>query len=384
MDPNFEADTNEKHGYSSPWEQEGSHQNQSEDANANGHYEETTAQELLTQGARQQSHLQSFGANADINASSPSFLTLNAPASLAMSPNDRHAPTTAHHFSSPTNQPMPATSAKVESASDGQPYNNAGYLDAPPQDLIVPRYPSTSPSGSGIDVQALLDDITTSSNLSTAPAASTMNVTSSQFTASLASDALAPISNPAVPSLPDIPTLPVSSHANLPPRPPLQASPSPAVQNTAARASHTAADTNSGSPVSVPAPFAPLANAAPPPLPTAGAPGVQAATPASMPPPPLPTLPNPQSPFPGLDISTQDTISPASKQDSSSRYRAKTGIPENENLRWSRETQTKYDEFMNLERHYVLEGSWEKFPSGSRLFLGKVPRSSSTYSITDY
>jgi hypothetical protein len=33
--------------------------------------------------------------------------------------------------------------------------------------------------------------------------------------------------------------------------------------------------------------------------------------------------------------------------------------------------QKKYDEFLHDERVYVTEGLWDRFPPGSRLFVGK-------------
>ena len=37
---------------------------------------------------------------------------------------------------------------------------------------------------------------------------------------------------------------------------------------------------------------------------------------------------------------------------------------------WASETQTKYDQFLHDERIYVTEGTWDRFPPGSRLFVG--------------
>lgn len=38
---------------------------------------------------------------------------------------------------------------------------------------------------------------------------------------------------------------------------------------------------------------------------------------------------------------------------------------------WGPEVQKKYDEFLHQERIYVTEGLWDRFPNGSRLFVGK-------------
>ncbi|PGH02930.1 hypothetical protein GX51_04386 [Blastomyces parvus] len=40
---------------------------------------------------------------------------------------------------------------------------------------------------------------------------------------------------------------------------------------------------------------------------------------------------------------------------------------------WAPEVQKKYDEFLSNERVYVTEGLWDRFPPGSRLFVGNLP-----------
>ncbi|ETI29559.1 hypothetical protein G647_02012 [Cladophialophora carrionii CBS 160.54] len=40
---------------------------------------------------------------------------------------------------------------------------------------------------------------------------------------------------------------------------------------------------------------------------------------------------------------------------------------------WTPRTQALYDSFLEDERRYVTEGIWDKFPSGSRLFVGNLP-----------
>ena len=40
---------------------------------------------------------------------------------------------------------------------------------------------------------------------------------------------------------------------------------------------------------------------------------------------------------------------------------------------WTPNTQRVYDQFLEDERHYVTEGIWDKFPQGSRLFVGNLP-----------
>ena len=40
---------------------------------------------------------------------------------------------------------------------------------------------------------------------------------------------------------------------------------------------------------------------------------------------------------------------------------------------WTPNTQSVYDQFLSDERNYVTEGVWDKFPLGSRLFVGNLP-----------
>ena len=40
---------------------------------------------------------------------------------------------------------------------------------------------------------------------------------------------------------------------------------------------------------------------------------------------------------------------------------------------WSPDVQRKYEEFLDDEKIYTAEGTWDKFPPGSRLFVGMYP-----------
>lgn len=44
---------------------------------------------------------------------------------------------------------------------------------------------------------------------------------------------------------------------------------------------------------------------------------------------------------------------------------------DNEDQRWPPHVNQLYEHFLNEERKFVTEGQWEKFPYGSRLFIGK-------------
>jgi hypothetical protein len=45
---------------------------------------------------------------------------------------------------------------------------------------------------------------------------------------------------------------------------------------------------------------------------------------------------------------------------------------EGEDIKWSPEIQAEYDQFLHDERNYVTEGVWDRFPPGSRLFVGTI------------
>ncbi|KAJ5683969.1 uncharacterized protein N7477_000314, partial [Penicillium maclennaniae] len=51
----------------------------------------------------------------------------------------------------------------------------------------------------------------------------------------------------------------------------------------------------------------------------------------------------------------------------------RTGKASDDDAPWGPEVQKKYDEFLHDERVYVTEGLWDRFPVGSRLFVGNLP-----------
>ncbi|CAI6338964.1 unnamed protein product [Periconia digitata] len=46
---------------------------------------------------------------------------------------------------------------------------------------------------------------------------------------------------------------------------------------------------------------------------------------------------------------------------------------DDEDQRWPPKVNEMYEQFLNEERRFVTEGQWEKFPYGSRLFIGNLP-----------
>ncbi|KAL4810375.1 hypothetical protein BDV18DRAFT_156742 [Aspergillus unguis] len=96
----------------------------------------------------------------------------------------------------------------------------------------------------------------------------------------------------------------------------------------------------------------------------AGPPGTSSGT-GSLPPPPV--------------ASFQQSSAPAETREPSSPATQRNGRADRQPLRshddapWGPEVQKKYDAFLHDERTYVTEGMWDRFPVGSRLFVGNLP-----------
>ncbi|KAL1854248.1 nuclear polyadenylated RNA-binding protein 3 [Paecilomyces lecythidis] len=210
----------------------------------------------------------------------------------------------------------------------------------------------------GVDFQNLLDNL--SSSASTAPAGPTVTATVSS-----------PAGDPTLPQTATDRSFPTP--LGLPPRPPPQEKPfihpnyTPSddirsyhqfpPQASSASAAYGAQQSN------YPAPGPSSAVAAP------GAPGTSSGA-SDLPPPPVATFQQSQS----ATVSPQQ--SPPSNQSSQKGVRVDrhTGKPQPEDeAPWGPEVQKKYDEFLHDERVYVTEGLWDRFPPGSRLFVGNLP-----------
>ena len=94
-----------------------------------------------------------------------------------------------------------------------------------------------------------------------------------------------------------------------------------------------------------------------------GAPGTSAAA-SNLPPPPAPSF---QQSLPAED---QTSRSPNNKNNREDRQMSRPSRGSGEEAPWGPEVQKKYDEFLHNERIYVTEGLWDRFPHGSRLFVG--------------
>lgn len=250
---------------------------------------------------------------------------------------------------------------------DGSMPIHASQADRPVEQSNTPHVANNvSNPAEGMNYQALLDSIAASASASTVPPADNLTATTTQTNGSKPSEALAQPDSQPPSALPKSPLISLPAGVTLPPRPPPQAS----LSNQAAPNASQLHDSSSVPQDAAASPaatsFAPLANAAPPPLLTAGAPGTSSANTSGLPPPPAPTFQQPTQAVTSIQQTTPAYQAPER------RPSFDTGPKEDENIKWGRETQQAYDLFLEAERTYVMEGAWERFPAGSRLFLGNL------------
>lgn len=255
--------------------------------------------------------------------------------------------------------------SEVDTATDP----NATQTMAPGDNLQVgDGGKDTAPCAAedGVDFQNLLDNLTPSA--SAAPSDPAVAAT----TSSSAGDSTLPQST-ADSSLP--------TPAGLPPRPPPQEKPSihpnyspnddirsyhqlPSQNpNASATASYTPQQSNNYQTNS-------------PGLPqlVAAAPGVAPGTSSGangLPPPPGATSQQQQQQPQQPPVTPQDASMQSShKGTRPERYNGRQSQAGDDEAPWPPEIQKKYDEFLHDERVYVTEGLWDRFPPGSRLFVG--------------
>jgi hypothetical protein len=84
---------------------------------------------------------------------------------------------------------------------------------------------------------------------------------------------------------------------------------------------------------------------------------------SALPPPPIASFQQPAS----VAMETQDASPVTKKNGPVDRQPTRS----DEDTPWGPEVQKKYDEFLRDERVYVTEGLWDRFPYGSRLFVGQ-------------
>ncbi|KAL9625609.1 MAG: hypothetical protein Q9160_000322 [Pyrenula sp. 1 TL-2023] len=274
-------------------------------------------------------------------------------------PNPQITPQTLQNFQI-ANQIAPASSTSVPHTGN----EPLGATDTLNQDQAASSQ-EVNVHDDGVNFQTLLDNLSRST--STAPP--TESMTAPTTATSLTDPHLAQTSDEKVPPV----------VAGLPPRPPPQEKPSihPNYSpNESIRSYHQMPVTNPNPPQ-----YQSLQNAGssstysngstlPPPPVQSGAPGTTPGN-ALPPPPSFPTYPqvppgiNTQQTPAGQVIRESDAIkTPVSRLESDG---------EDEDIRWGPDVQVKYDKFLQDERIYVTEGVWDRFPPGSRLFVGNLP-----------
>lgn len=108
----------------------------------------------------------------------------------------------------------------------------------------------------------------------------------------------------------------------------------------------------------------------PQPLPSV-APGTESGV-GSLPPPPMASFQQQGPSSTGESQGSQEGPA-ASKGGRLDKQPIRVSKPGDEDQPWGPEVQKKYDEFLHDERKYVTEGLWDRFPVGSRLFVGQYP-----------
>ncbi|KAL4888290.1 hypothetical protein BDV59DRAFT_196565 [Aspergillus ambiguus] len=250
----------------------------------------------------------------------------------------------ASHITHPAPDATPPSSHAAHNPPNASAVDHAGNRP----DALGSVTDSTEP---GVDFQNLLDNLPPSTAAPSAPAV-----------ADTASSADA-----AVPQATTDEAL--QSSIGLPPRPPPQEKPSihPNYQpNDDIRSYHQLPPQSSNSPPPYSAQQSNYqSNIGVPSLAAAGAPGTSSSGANALPPPPGPSFQQ--------SMSADSPESSPGAQKSGRGDRASTRSGKDEDTPWGPEVQKKYDEFLHDERVYVTEGLWDRFPPGSRLFVGNLP-----------
>ena len=282
-----------------------------------------------------------------------------------------HNVSDAHDTLQPTLNPVPPPQPKatVESSkSDGLPYMSGTNVEASNDQTVTTEdrmshgsQPTGQPNETGedgVNFQTLLDNLSRST--STAPPAD--SITAPTTIASQEDVGIAqPATEKAIPLAAGLPPRPppqerLSMHPNYSPtediqsyhQMPPQAANVPTYQT---QAGQPGSQSNQNVNTPLPAIMIP-----------SGAPGTTSGS-ALPPPPSISTYQNAtQTPITQPSPTVRDAQSSA--MDDSEK-------DEDEDVRWGPEIQKKYDYFLHEERRYVTEGVWDRFPPGSRLFVGK-------------
>ncbi|KAI1636030.1 hypothetical protein F4809DRAFT_641893 [Biscogniauxia mediterranea] len=278
----------------------------------------------------------------DVSNTSESTLNSDTPASsltnhteVAVPVHDLH-PTSPHQLAPELySAPSPKTAQQVQKPQEEGQVGSYTYEPQPPQPS-TDAPPSTSDQNSSasnddaIDIQALVDNITARA----AAADASQNVTS-QNAANIPTS---------------IATTTASQGSSLPPRPPM---PQPAPQ------SYTRSEDVATYQPGVPHPSAMTVSPAIPPAPgiypAGGAPGTVASANTSL----------PTNPQPSISAMSNHAMSMP-------QYDAAYAALAGSHAQAFDPQQQLWDGFLQEERRYVSEAKWDRFPEGSRLFIGNL------------
>lgn len=223
----------------------------------------------------------------------------------------------------------------------------------------VSRINASGPETGGVDLQALLYDL----SASIASASPVPGVTAPTTNIHQPETTITPVQQPPTASSTSLYPAAIS----LPPRPPPLQNLVNHPQGVDIR-SYRLHEKPASTPKYAPPPgtsLRPPGNV-PPPLIT-GAPGTTLGS-NGLPPPPVPTF---QQPPPSATQSQQGRLSPSYlNREPLERRDSEDSKREDEDIPWGPEVQKVYDAFLQDERQYVTEGQWDKFPPMSRLFIG--------------
>ena len=290
--------------------------------------------------------------------------------STSIAANETSAPSTSNYGQKPLEDPLHYMTPSEPSQDPTKPRSPSTTTHETTEKMDVYMQQSdTDVVDGGVNYDALLDNL--SPPTATAPTAESIV----SITTSTPTDA----SNAAKPSSGETPIAAIPLPAGLPPRPPPQEKPAihpnytPGedirsyhylqTQNTTAHKSYTSQPNNSYRPTQD---FPPPASGA-----TVGANG--------LPPPPLATFQQPSS----KDLQSQRSpiISQHRNRDGHGKNSEKSTMAmdqEEDEVPWTPDIEKKYAEFLVNEAVYVTEGLWDRFPPGSRLFVGKSTMISSS------
>lgn len=292
------------------------------------------------------SHDQSQAVDQESNSLSNTVPTSELSTSLS---NDRSA--TFDSQNGPETQPAPTIPSSLSIPS--MPQSTAAQSSDPSQNSITKTEPTSSDNFQNpniktkstnsedtkgeIDIQQLLDNITANAEIN------------------------AQAARPSSPSSSNVPSKGSSSlptHASLPPRPQITQIPK--------RSNYTSFDDphkyNVGGSGYSHQPNSFNHSGVTPSLVAVGAPGTATDPRFGLPPPPSVAFNN----------SHQDANSPQHYTQSHRMPSVQSSEGhDSDDKPWGSAVQKKYDEFLERERTYVTEGLWERFPKGSRLFIGK-------------